>query len=203
MNSARGFSLIEFLVAIGVIALLLGIGFSAMGPADEGERLRNAQKQLVSDLRTIQNKSYSGELGSTSSTHIATFSGSLFSPDNYAHPSYTIDGEQKVLPKNVGLILVDPDPSGGAGNWPYSLADSVSIYFYHPAKTNYSAFCAGFSCFTRNETSPLANYGLVTVNPIVLRLVLLNSNSTLEKCVKVEGSGTAVSRIYESECDEF
>jgi prepilin-type N-terminal cleavage/methylation domain-containing protein len=184
MGSARGYTIVEFLVVMSVMAVLMAVGFQAMGKGNDSERLRNGQRQLVDDLRSIQNQAFSGNLASwTGSTHIATFSSAIAS-------YYLIDGRTVNLPTGVFVRIETPSPTL------VPLADSLTVYFYHPAKVDFSPFCLRFSCWTRSLTTPLLNRGeQVSSNSIVLLFTI--STSSLQKRVTIEGGGTAVTRIYE------
>lgn len=190
MRSARGYTIVEFLVVISVMAVLMAVGFQAMGKGNDSERLRNGQRQLVDDLRSMQNQAYSGNLASwTGSTHTATFSASQYS-------TYWVDNKAVNLPQGVSIQIESPPPA----SWALPNSDSLTVYFYHPAKVDFSSFCLRFACWTRSIDTgvPLQKIGeLQSQFDSLVLLFRITNSTTLVKRVKIEGNGMAITRIYE------
>lgn len=59
----QGFTLIELMVVITIMGILAMMGFYGLSPARENEKLANAQKELISNLRSAQNKAIAGANG--------------------------------------------------------------------------------------------------------------------------------------------
>lgn len=57
----HGFTIIELLIAISIMALLFGIGISRYVSFNQGQIIKQAAQKLRSDLRVVVNKAITGE----------------------------------------------------------------------------------------------------------------------------------------------
>jgi prepilin-type N-terminal cleavage/methylation domain-containing protein len=60
-----GYTLVETIIVISVMAVIGSVAFVGLGAAREAEKLANAQKEMVADLRSLQNKALAGADGGT------------------------------------------------------------------------------------------------------------------------------------------
>ena len=148
----KGFTLIEILVVIGIIAVLAAIVIIAINPARQFAQARNAQR--VSNVNTILNaigqnmadnkgiwtcKDGAGNFvyfnGSSASTSIGTTAGATFSDLSCLAPTYIASG-------------IPQDPNGG------TLADTK--YTISTTTTGSVMICAPLSAEPAISTPPPA-----------------------------------------------
>lgn len=61
MKNSFGFTIIELLIAISIMALLFGIGVAKYVSFNQGQIIKQAAQKLKSDLRVAANKAITGE----------------------------------------------------------------------------------------------------------------------------------------------
>jgi len=91
-----GFTLLELLMVIGIIAILAAAGFGVYGNFVENVQLEAAEKNIIFDLKNVRSRSMAGEselkwgihfVGSTSTDYYELFS----TPTDYSSASTTIE----------------------------------------------------------------------------------------------------------------
>jgi type IV pilus assembly protein PilA len=92
-SESRGFTLIEILLVLGIIAILAGIVLVAINPARQFKQARDSQR--VSNVNAILNA-----IGQNIADHRGTF---------------TCDGTAVVLPLAPGAVMRSSAAGGGAG----------------------------------------------------------------------------------------
>lgn len=80
MSMKRGFTLIEIIVVVGIMALATGAGLVAITRYQEGRVVQEDGKKIVTELRAIQRRALSGEKpsgceGVTMTGYQASFAG--------------------------------------------------------------------------------------------------------------------------------
>jgi type II secretory pathway pseudopilin PulG len=86
-----GYTLVETIIVIAVTAIIGLVAFFGINASREAEKLANAQKELIADLRSLQNKALAGADGGTA-VYVAdpsryysqdTYQGIDISPDDF------------------------------------------------------------------------------------------------------------------------
>ena len=85
---AAGVTLIELMVVIGIIFLLFTIGLPSYNSIKENVALSNYSQEIVSALRSAQNRSIVSQNGTSHGVHFNSDSYVLFGGD-WATPDYT------------------------------------------------------------------------------------------------------------------
>lgn len=115
MNTSRGFSLLELLIVVAIIALLGAAGAGYYRGFVKSVELQSVSKTLAGDLKHVQSKSMIGEGGFKWGAHVVNTSGGsqyyeLFStPTNYADATKSV-----ISTTTLSTGLAFADPSAGA-----------------------------------------------------------------------------------------
>ena len=105
-RQATGFSLLEMMLVIGIIALASLLAASAMTGGLDGQRLRSASKQVAAQLRY------------TRAQALATGEPQRFTIDPHAHTWAAPKQRHGKLPKQLGIVFIgarEVQPSRGEG----------------------------------------------------------------------------------------
>lgn len=131
----KGYSLTELMVVMSIIGILAMMQFYGMHSANDMEKLKAEQKDLIVDLRSLQNKALNGEMYGASSTHVAVFNSTT---------QYQIDGVVgPSLPSGM-TIATNPNPTNGP-----------RVFFHNPLRTIFTGTCSSYLC--DSTLAPLAN----------------------------------------------
>lgn len=65
MTAQKAFTLVELLVVVSIITILSGILIPSFTSYIRSQNIKQAQQQIVSDMRTVQNKAITGTLSDT------------------------------------------------------------------------------------------------------------------------------------------
>lgn len=178
-NLQKGYTLIEVITVIAIISFLSLLAFYGLGSGRDNQSVANAQSQILSDLRSLQNKAVEGKLSTGVApgpgTHIAAFP---------ARPAsgYTADGQTRTLPRDVNIIQISDQNGIVANNNP------VSFFFYSSFKTRFlPTDCSGFSCLMSGGL-PISSLS----SPVTIRL---RGRSGPDRLIIIEGSQAQVARI--------
>lgn len=164
-----GYTLIEMLVVIGIMGMVSALALYGIRAFDKNQLVVNAQRDFLTDLRSISNRVASGSDGSNFK-NVTILSAT----------SYTVDGVNKNLP--LGIQFSSPT------SFP------LSFCFANPNLKTFTdgqcGACLGGSFFACRQP------GAVLVSSGVITVILTNSQLTYLKSVRIEGSGMNISRIY-------
>jgi len=85
--TATGFTLIELLISIAVLSILAGIGLPQLNGVYERQKLTNAANELVSQIKTLQNKALANDQDqfTVSEADGGPLTDCMPSPDNKAY----------------------------------------------------------------------------------------------------------------------
>ena len=106
-RQATGFSLLEMMLVIGIIALASLLAASAMTGGLDGQRLRSASKQVAAQLRY------------TRAQAIATGEPQRFTIDPHAHTWQAPKQRHGEIPKQLGIVFIgarEVQPTRGIGS---------------------------------------------------------------------------------------
>lgn len=115
MNTSRGFSLLELLIVMAIIALLGVAGAGYYRGFVKSVELQSVSKTLAEDLKHVRSKSMIGEGGFKWGAHVVNTSGGnqyyeLFStPTNYADATKSV-----ISTTTLSAGLTFSDPSAGS-----------------------------------------------------------------------------------------
>lgn len=101
-HPARGFSLLEILVALAVFAILLSISVPGLGRMMSGWRLATAARQLVLELKVIRMQAVSEN--SDHRLRLAVPGSSYLRERKNVSGTYVVDGPATELPRGVEVV---------------------------------------------------------------------------------------------------
>lgn len=110
-RSQNGFSLLELLIVIAIIATLVAVGSGFYRGVVKNMEIQSISKVLAEDLRLVRSKSMIGETGSKWGAHVVNVSGGsqyyeLFStPTTYADVAKTV---MSTTTLSSGVTFTDP-----------------------------------------------------------------------------------------------
>jgi len=107
---AKGFTLLELLVVVGILIILAGIIISNIGFFREESQLNNLAGEVINILRLAQNKTLASEQASSWGVYFSTTTDphqyTLFKGGNYASRDTSFD-EIRKLPKAIIISEID------------------------------------------------------------------------------------------------
>ncbi len=117
-NRIRGFSLVELVISIGIIAILASAGFISILSYKQRQALLSATQEIIAVFRNAQDRSISQESGSRWGVHFENPSADLDFFDLFQGSSY---GTSTIVSRNTL-------PSGVQFDNPASGASSTVIF---------------------------------------------------------------------------
>lgn len=178
-SSGLGFTLIELAVVLSVIGLVAAVAIYGLAGFKNTDPVTNAQRELVVNLRSVQNKINNG--GDGVSVKSVDFSVCATEPC-----SYVLGGMTVSLPSGVTI----PTLSASGVNSP------LSICFVNPNLSKLD----GYTCGSSNACTSGVGYLCDRSGPGVLSqpasLTITFQKGTFQKTVVVEGAGMKINRIY-------
>lgn len=181
---SRGYTLIELMVVIAIIAVIAVISLFGLNNFRDAEAVKSASKQVLSDLRGMQNRVVNGGVppsGTTGSNNanIVVFNAgvsSLF---------YTINGSSIVnLPVPVTIKTEYPNAATNP---------SVTLCLLNPNVNTTSGY--NCTCFNNNfACTSSASSGKIDSS---FNLVFMDRAGNKLRKITISGSGTQVTNMYE------
>lgn len=181
--SSFGYSLVELVVVLGVLGLVTIMAFWGMKSFNNSQLVPNAQKELLSTMRSLQTQAYNGARGLNNQY--------IRFQDN--QNTYSVWDNSDVLIRTVTLpakISLQSVPA--QTGW-----TRLDICFSNPNLSSFTGSgtykCSG--CTTAGSyyacRQTLGIYYPVST-PVTIRL----TDGTSNKDIKIDGSGTMINRIY-------
>lgn len=192
VRQAVGFTIIELMVVLGVIALISAIALYGLSQYNSTQPLDNAQKEFVTKLRSLQNQVVNGSDGVSvksvvlpPSSNCTVNSCSYTVVNSYLSSTYVTTAVS--LPKGVQFANLAVNPT--------------AICLSNPNLTNFSA---GQPCVTdaglkRGCTSGRAfvcDDGTTPSINVTSPFEVVFSQGAAQRKVILEGSGMRINRIY-------
>lgn len=169
-----GYTLIELMVVMAVMAMITGIGWYGFRSYSYQTQLSDSQRNLTSRLLAARNEALAGVLVGGSPIHYAQF---------VVSSQYIIDGQNFNVGENVEISDISP-------------AKAIIFYFFHPSQKEDEESCpecCHFACDLTDFSNPIPIDGDI-------RITFQHRLTLARKCLKVEGQGLRINRIYEFDC---
>ena len=132
VGSESGFTLVELLVALAILALVLAVVPPLLPDVIDSARLRNAQRDLVSGLRYARSQAVNSQQAVTVGINVGTGTmqvldrrRNLSIPDGVSLTLVTAQQEQ--VSEREGAIRFYPDGSSTGGRVSFRQGDRVSL----------------------------------------------------------------------------
>lgn len=109
---SKGFTFIEIILVVGIIAILAGIALASFLNSRNTRDLTTSRQSVISLLRLAQAKTLAGEDGSVWGVHLEQAQAVLFRGASYASATYT---SAFALPETVEIIM-PPSLTGGGSD---------------------------------------------------------------------------------------
>lgn len=187
----RGFTLVEMVAVLGIISIVSGMALFGLSQYNNTQPLFNAQKELLTNLRSVQNQVVNGSEGVSVKSVILDGA----SPTSYtivnSYLGASLSTTQVNLPSNVSF---------------FGLSGVVAICFSNPNLTSFGSdqkcvysISSGGSCNNSNLQNKMgyvcaAGTPPVSSSPASFTITLAQGSS--QKKVILEGSGMKINRIY-------
>jgi len=125
-KNKKAFSLLELIVAMGVIAVIMGLGITGLVSLRTTVELQGAYSEFVENLKSLQNQGKNSTSGSLGSNSVPFMYGIFFTSTGYAfgncdkptsnQGSCFIDSSlAKVNTLNKNVLITSTDPSNCSG----------------------------------------------------------------------------------------
>ncbi len=199
--ASSGFTLVELMVVLALIAIVATGAFFGLSQSNNVQPLINAQKELVSALRSIQNQVINGSDGvSVKSVILPIASNCTASSCSYtvvnSYLTSTYQSTVVNLPRGIQFANLDA-------------AKPTAICFSNPNLTNFEVgqVCVtdvtsklGCTCAVSPCTSFIGficNGGSSPTLSSVSAFDITLLKGSAQKVIRLEGSGMKINRIYE------
>ncbi len=144
-KNSKGFTLIELLISVSIIAIISGGIIPSFSGYIKNQNLKQAQEQIKSDLRSIQNKALTGSLSSSSSSPSHWGIRFVNDSDTYTYfistsnnicsdPSFVFDQGTGKIPNGVKIAnftgcIFFSFQNGDISKYPTSLPNYIDLKF--------------------------------------------------------------------------
>jgi len=112
MNSNKGFTLLEILIALGILAMILTIVFFSFSKLNSSQALDKSADLVVSVLEEARSHTLSSVGASQYGVYLDEFEITLFKGTTYV----PLDADNKVTALNTFVAIRDVDLSGGGSS---------------------------------------------------------------------------------------
>jgi prepilin-type N-terminal cleavage/methylation domain-containing protein len=173
VKSKRGYTLVELVVVMAVMAIVAIVAIYGLGTSGKAEDLRAASRELVGNLRSVQNKVINGA-GGVNFKQIT----------NIASGGYNVDGAPVTLKSFLTISTFKGIPPTGTSQ------TITSLCFAHPAVTG--SFSPTCQC-----NAAICNAGAIINDDTVY--IKVTGPGGAAKYVVIEQNSTTkqITRIYE------
>ena len=177
----RAYTLIETLIVVAIMAVLAVIAAYGLKNQDQSQVVINAQRDFVTNLRSVQNNVRNGVDGQAVMSVILTQNSS----------SYTIVSATSPL-KTKTILL----PTGVTVGFAGSATQAVCF-----ANVNLSAYTSAAKCASAPDgtTACVSGTGYLCTSTTAsspTNLTVNFTNNTVTKTVSIEGAGMNIVRVY-------
>ena len=159
--NTKGFTLIEMLIAVSLIALLSGILIPSFTRYSASQNLRQAREKLKSDLRTAQNNAMTGANSTT-----VDYWGIRFSPDSGTYALFRSTDTSDCGTVDVVRTTMGALPNGTVTL--FSITGNQCIYFAESTgdASGQTAINVGYASSGDCIQVDVASNGLITSSDI-------------------------------------
>ena len=158
---ARGFTLVELLIAVSLIAILTGALIPSFSSYIQSQGLKQAQEQVKNDLRTTQNNAITG-VDSQAITHW----GILFTPNSTTYTFVTLN-------KAIGSSIAVSDCA-----IPPSISKSISTALNSASITRNSVRTCVFFSVSNGDTTLVDSSVKTTCTEVSCYIIVGKSGGT-------------------------
>lgn len=173
-----GYTLIELTIVLAIISIIAGIAFFGFSGYNQEQVVRNAQQELITNLRSVQNQVVNGSDGVAIKSVIL----------NNGANSYTIVDDQTPTTRTVSL----------PANITISTASTVLCF----VNQNVTAYTNTRRCFVSTTNACVSGSGYIcdpsnfsASGPSSQVITLTHTNGT-NKSITINGSGMQINQIY-------
>ena len=166
-NFKSGFTVIEFLIVIGLIGIMTTVSIASYNTFAESVKLKNEVQKFIAIVSLAQKKAVSGE---NVSSYCANCSFNSYAVSTTAGAGYAMQGQYSLdITPNTRVAYGTANTYAiDSSNKNISLLDSYTIYFDKLTGTPDSSRNVGFKNITKNECMQvsIAATGLISSSSI-------------------------------------
>ena len=178
----RGFSLIEVMISVAIVAVLLGVGVPAIGDWIQNRQVNALAESIASGLRMAQSQAVQRNVP----VDLLFTSSDVTVPANQASPTLTVGGLAKTdATPNWMVRESGATTSAGFIQGKTGLDDGGNARFSGPAGVSFSPLGSLSASIAANGTSaaPTGTVVFMVVNPSV------QASSSTQRCIYVSTGG--------------